>query len=95
MMDPKRHEPEPEADASRLSDMASSHDHVEDATPAQMRESAYRRGFHQGLYRAIEIMGGGGDLKALDAYGAKVAEWRFRRIADGSMDDEGPPPYRA
>jgi hypothetical protein len=55
------------------------HDHIEDKTPAELRESAYRRGFQQGLQYAINILADGGGVAELQVYMEQIAAWRERR----------------
>ena len=39
----------------KLTPLHTEHDHVEDKSPSELREVAYRRGYQQGLYQYAEV----------------------------------------
>jgi hypothetical protein len=56
------------------------HDHAEDKTPAELRESAYRRGYQQGFEMAVEaVLQDGMSGKELQRLRRLISDWRFRR----------------
>lgn len=54
------------------------HDSDQDHTPSELRESAYRRGFAQGLLASVKVLVSGGTLEDLLKYEDVIADWRFR-----------------
>jgi hypothetical protein len=54
------------------------HDHCEDKTPGELRESAYRRGYQQGIACAIEHLKNGGSVAQLTLWEQTVHSWRMR-----------------
>jgi hypothetical protein len=54
------------------------HDHVEDETAAELRESAYRRGFHQALSEVEDALKNGVRYGEIAAWLGQVDAWRFR-----------------
>lgn len=57
-------------------------DHIEDQTPGELRESAYRRGFQQGFHEAATTLTQQvkGDFEAavLIELARAIADWRIR-----------------
>jgi hypothetical protein len=54
-----------------------------DKTPFELKESAYRRGFAQGLATAIQYLQGGHHLRDLEKYELTVNAWR---VHDGPFE---------
>lgn len=77
----------------QLTPLRTDHDHVEDKSPSELRESAYRRGYQQGLYQAIKFLQSGGNLASLQEYAIEVGLWRNRLERYGRARDhvEHPP----
>lgn len=63
---------------SSKSEFHTAHDHGEDTTPQEVRESAYRRGYQQALHEAINLLKAGGTLADFKQYMDDVTDWRFR-----------------
>lgn len=59
--------------------IATDHDDPQDKTPAELRESAYRRGVHHGFYMALEMLQTGYDLRALAKHEQVIHRWRYRQ----------------
>lgn len=67
------------------------HDHVEDQTPAELRESAYRRGFQQGIYAALDATDHWDD-PALNHWLSEIELWRGRHERYHCPRDQVQPP---
>lgn len=56
----------------------SMHDHAEDQNPEEIRESAYRRGFQQGVVMAMEAVESGTPEPIIRKWTEKIGLWRYR-----------------
>lgn len=63
---------------STAEELRNGHDHHEDHTPAELKESAYRRGVDHGFEMARRILEKGLGLEAVEAHAKLLHEWRFR-----------------
>lgn len=81
------------------------HDHREDHTAEEVRESAYRRGYHQGVDMTLRLLDEGVPRPTLGEWLQWVCDWRFRlgryrakrstvqpppRIVGGKIEKYGP-----
>lgn len=62
------------------------HDDDRDHTPAELRESAYRRGVQQGFEMARQILAKAGDETMLVPHARRLSEWRYR-VGEFAADD--------
>lgn len=78
----------------RVRNGAGPHDHDDDVTPAELRESAYRRGYEHGVWEIVRYLAAGGEPDGAEAFLVELSEWRYRegKWAEQPRDMEAEPP---